>query len=670
MSKKKATLKSVQKSELEDYDIKEIETNAYNYAKSLSKGKLVELLKILSKNYYNKVELVSDEIYDIIENVLKEKDPNNKYLNKIGSKVLDKDIKLPKFMPSLAKYFPDIKNLDKWCKEHPGPYVIMDKIDGSSGLSEIDLSSDDIKTNLYTRGDGKNGKDISYLYENGFIENTIDKIKEIEELEGTKLYVRGELCISKENFKKYGKDYINERALTNGICTRKYTDAKTRKLIKKLDFLTYKLYDKNANCENQLKLLKKYGFTVVWYKIVDEISEKLLSKYLKKRRKESDVIIDGIVVMQNIVENKSLESKPTHGFAFKQTAESNKFEAKVLDVEWNPSKDGYLKPVVIIGMVKYSDNSEIEKITGYNAKFIVDNMIGVGAIVEITKSGETIPKILQIIKPAKVAKLPEGKYKWTESGVDMISIDDNDKSKIIIKKIITFFKEINAKNISEGIITKLYENGYTTVKKILSIEKSDIEDISGLGKKSSTNIVNNIAEALNTMTLTDFITATQCFDRGFGKKKIDTILLECPNVLFDDMSNEERLELVMEVDGFAEKTALQFVNNIKNFNKVIKELKDLIPLKRMIKNHKQQVNNKTSTLSNLNVVFTGLRPGKELELHIKLNGGKVSGSVSKNTTVVVVSDLDSTSAKITKARDLNIKIMLMDKFLSKYITNM
>ena len=93
---------------------------------------------------------------------------------------------------------------------------------------------------------------------------------------------------------------------------------------------------------------------------------------------------------------------PDHAFAFKMMLSEQVAEAKVVDVIWTPSKDGYLKPRVQIEPIKLSGVT-IEYATGKNAQFIEKNRIGVGAVIQIVRSGDVIPDIIKIVKPDKRA---------------------------------------------------------------------------------------------------------------------------------------------------------------------------------------------------------------------------------------------------------------------------
>ena len=136
-------------------------------------------------------------------------------------------------------------------------------------------------------------------------------------------------------------------------------------------------------------------------------------------------------------------------------------ETTVVDVLWNVSKDGYLKPrVQVIPVV--IEGSTVTYITGNNASYIVNNNIGIGAIVKVIKSGSVIPKIQEVVVPANEPKMPtDVDYIWNETHKEIMINDkssdsqENKKESIVktqqkLKRIITFFKQINVEGLGEG----------------------------------------------------------------------------------------------------------------------------------------------------------------------------------------------------------------------------
>ena len=122
---------------------------------------ILNIIKYTSDKYYNDQPIISDEIFDFLIDTIKEIDPENAILKKIGSKVISKNkVKLPYNMGSMDKLKQtDEKQLLKWITKYKKPYIYSDKLDGVSAL----LLYQDNDFKLYTRGDGEERSDISSL---------------------------------------------------------------------------------------------------------------------------------------------------------------------------------------------------------------------------------------------------------------------------------------------------------------------------------------------------------------------------------------------------------------------------------------------------------------------------------------------------------------------------
>ena len=113
----------------------EIENDPASYAIYTEINILVEILRKLNEAYHSTDKpLVSDKVYDILYDILKERDPINKFFKEIGAKVkiTRESVKIPFPMGSLSKIKPDSPFLNKWLLTYKGPYIISDKLDGIS----------------------------------------------------------------------------------------------------------------------------------------------------------------------------------------------------------------------------------------------------------------------------------------------------------------------------------------------------------------------------------------------------------------------------------------------------------------------------------------------------------------------------------------------------------
>lgn len=617
---------------------------------------LIDLIKYANDKYYNDIPVISDEIFDMCIDLIKDIDPDNKVLKQIGAKINTKNkIKLPFKMFSMDKIKPtDLNIINKWKTNYNGPYICSDKLDGVSAL----LLYSNNKLSLYTRGDGYEGADISYL---------IKYIPSINNLDLTilsdELAVRGELIISKENFKKY-PDMANARNMVSGIVNSKKLNSK---VIKDVDFVVYELVNPWLNNQyEQFNKLSNYGFKVVNYINDVDINFNNLSSILLERKLNSIYEVDGIIVSNNILPNRTTNKNPEYAFAFKDTSLSDSAEIEVIEVEWNISKDGYIKPKLKLKPTKLS-GVVISNATAYNAKYIVDNVLGPGAIITLIRSGDVIPKIINIIKPANNNKpqLPNLNYKWTESNVDIIV--DNDTIQQKIKELTFFFKKLNIQNIDEAIVSKMIDSGIDNIETIISIKKEDLEQIEGFKEKMIEKIYLNISSRIEKLTLLDLMIASNTFGHGLGEKKLTKIMETIDNIiqLYIDYSEEEIIEKIKNIDGFDIKTAEYFTKGLDNFIELFNKLKPDMrkQLRQSILLFKEQIDNKEidDKFNNKIFVFSGFR-NKEWEDIIVSKGGKIGSSISSNTTMLITNELDNTSAKVIKAKKLNIQVLTKEEF--------
>lgn len=642
--------------------LKEITTEPTNFATYTSIVDLVKILTKLSEAYHSTDKpLVSDAVYDILFDKLKERDPENEFLKKVGAPIISKEkVELPFPMGSLNKIKPDEGDLEKWLEKYKGPYVISDKLDGISAQIYSDPKSG---LKMYTRGEGDEegnfGMDISHLLE--YI--NAGEIKNLSKGNS----IRGELIIKRETFKTLDSKYKNIRNAVGGIVNKKHNLDKT--IANKIDFVSYSIIYPELKQEEQMAQLKKWKINVVEYKIEKKLTQKYLEDYLKDRRKTSPYDVDGIVCIDSSKIHKLKGGNPDYGFAFKMILDDQYAITKITNVIWQPTMDSLLKPIVEIEP-RDLVGTTVSKATAYNAKYIKDNKIGIGAEIKIIRSGDVIPKIMEVIKPAKEISMPNASipYIWNDTEVDIV-LDYTKKipkyilDQVQIELIIYFFKGIGVKYLSEGIITKLYKEGYKTISAIIGADEIQVAEIKGLGDKIVAKIYKEIYKALDTVELYQFMAASH-LDRGLGERKIKEILKVYPNILNEDHKRDELVTKLKEVNGFSDIMSEKFADNFKEFKKFFAEIDEIYDISRLLKVKKLK---KLGTIfDDKTIVFTGVRD-KDLEEFITTNGGKVSSSVSKNTSILIHADnADKSSSKFKKAIELNIELISITKFREKY----
>ena len=614
--------------------------------KLFSETELSEMIKYANNAYYCKGEpVMTDNQYDILREYTLEMYPDNEAAKEghagCEMEVQKNKVKLPYEMWSMDKIKPDTGALEKWVETYRGPYVLSCKLDGVSGL----YVTEGKRPKLYTRGDGIIGQDVSHL---------IPYLR----LPKTKgLAIRGEFIVSKETFKeRFSDKFANPRNFVAGVINQKKINPD---VVSRLSFVSYEVIKPDLIPSEQLNYLKTQDIEVVKYEVKNEISNELLSETLLKWRNEYEYEIDGIICMDDKIYPR-ITGNPEHAFAFKMVLSEQVAEAKVMDVLWSPSKDGVLKPRVQIEPITLG-GVRIEFATGFNAKFIVDNNIGVGAIVQLVRSGDVIPHILSVPVQADKPLMPNVAYEWNETHVDIILVDKSENIVVKEKNIELFFNKLGVEGLKIGKVKKLVAAGYDSVPEILKMNVSDFENIEGFGKKSSGKLVDNIREKIEEADIITLMSATN-FARGMGEKKFGPILEAYPDILTSELSDDEKIRLLLNVKGIAENTASRFISNIPEFLKFLEETGLESKLNKV---QKQKIVQEGHSLFGKKILMTGFRD-KVLENKLIEVGAEIASSVSKNVFMVLVKDLDETTGKAEKARQLGIELMTPENFKVKY----
>jgi DNA ligase (NAD+) len=623
-----------------------------NEFSKLSSNEQLNLLLSFQEAYENGVSKIDDATFDTLQSIY-EKSSGKKF-KYVGAEPKGVKVSLPYYMGSLDKIKGKTAeaDLNRWTRTYSGPWVIEDKMDGISALyivRHIDGAPD---VRLYTRGNGTVGTDISHLIE--YLQIPIPDID---------IVVRGEIIIHGKDFTDIiskNTGFKNARNTASGVINSKEINIEIAKLMK---FYAYNIVDwsySRIDKETQMKYLQAYEFNTPWNIVAEEITPKSLEEALKIRSSESPYEIDGLVVTNNGVYELEAGRNPRYAIAFKV----DKFtQTRVTDVIWEASKDGVIKPVVIYEPVETSGVT-MTRASGKNAKFIIENGIGPGAVILITRAGDVIPDIVDVITPVSQNNLilpskENANYKWNDSGIEFVLKNKETNVKVQKERIEYFIKTLDIKTVGPGRISSLFDKGINTLYKLLSVSPDVMAEIDGLGFKSADQIYNNIHSIISNAPLAKVMAGSGVFGPGFGVKKMELVIGKYPNILgMANMETDELISLIQEVEGF-DKMSEEFAINLPNFVEWLNE-HDMIKI--------NNVNLTLSTNQNLagqKIVFTGFR-SEELEKAIKEHGGTVVSALSKSTTILVAKNLNDLKTKGEKARELGVEIIQLDNFKDMY----
>ncbi len=591
----------------------------------------------------NEQPLITDNQYDILEDYIKEKYPKNTIVGKIGAPVEKNKITLPYQMASMDKIKPDTKALPTWKSKYKGPFVLSCKLDGVSGLYTTEGST----SALYTRGDGKVGQDITHYIP--YLDLPTDK----------DIVVRGEFIMKKDTFKtKYADKFANARNLIAGTVNR----IKINDTIQDMDFIAYEVIKPELKPSEQMKKLNELGFKTVHNETLDDITNDELSKRLVSWREGYEYEIDGVIVTNDKIYDRKT-GNPDHSFAFKMVLSDQMAETKVLDVEWNASKDGYLKPRVRIEPVKLS-GVKIEYATGFNGSFIEKNKIGVGAVIELIRSGDVIPYIRSVITPAEQSLMPTVEYIWNDKHVDIMLKNKDEDETVRNKNIALFFKGIDVDGLGEKNVVKIIDTGFDTIPKILKMNKEQLLSVNGVKEKMAIKVRDGIKEKIEKASLSKLMAVSNMFGRGFSDKKVELILEEYPDVLTSTDTEEQKMAKLKSVKGMALKTAEPFVKNIPTFLGFLQDCELTGKLASSSSKPKATID-ETHILFKKNIVMSGTRD-KDLEKKLKELGASLSSSVNSKTFAVVTPDTDSSTGKVATAKELKVQVLTPEEFKNKF----
>lgn len=638
---------------------------------------LANNIREFNKAYRNGTPIVPDAFYDQEVERLRQMDPENdwfKHIEPVDVKNSRK-VKLPIPMKSLYKV-KTLQELMTWCKSlglnESFELVVTPKFDGLS------LLHNEISGMTYSRGGSENeGQDCTPHYEKAGFEKMPSEL----------MYTYGEFVFSKksweENFagrvsEETDEKYKSPRNTAAGLLNREIPS----ELLKKVDFFRYGTDDASIQQFETYADFYRYVCKTFrqpyLYKVikVGEITEDMLHALFNEWR---DVyFIDGLVLYVNDIRlwqkmgRQATTGNPNYAIAYKNPNFTETYVTKVKDVSWAISKAGMFKPVVNIEVVDTGE-CEMENPTGYNARFIRENAIAPGAVVKVTRSGGVIPKILETVTPApkeaidemfenlKVCPYCGSPVTWNDSGAELVCTNKDCKGKRLAE-IVFFYNTVGVDKMGPEMISKIFNAGFDTLRKMLDITFDELMDIDGFGEETANIILANNQRIRQGVEATKLMQASNCFP-GIGQVKatkiLDTMSKEYREAFIKgymkmpDLYNEDNVRTMAKLG----KTAESFINGMQDYYDFMarNNLSQLEP----VKNEVKVVGDR---YAGMRVCFSGFRD-KLLEEKIISEGGTIVSGVSKKTTHLVVVNKEIPSAKVEKAKKLGTQMLTIEEFL-------
>jgi DNA ligase (NAD+) len=590
--------------------------------------------------------IISDEEYDMLLTTMENSLGHDEFIQFKQSLTEEKgDVTSGYIIGSLNKLkYEEPEELYKWiCKQNIKKIFISEKIDGCSFIASY-ISGNFVSCS--SRGDGQEGTDwtekAKYI-----LPQTIPFITDLD--------IRGEFTLVNGTFENLG--FKNKRNGTVGIMNSKDIHDYTNLIVP----IVYEIMNMDIfGIKDQFDYIQSCGFRVPSHVelIIDAHfmirGHDALKIFYEHHKEISDYDIDGVVISSS---NYKRENKfyPDGKVAFKINSEG--IETEVIDIEWQVSKTRYLKPVLCVTPITINGTT-ISKVTAYNAKYVFSNNIGKGTIIKVVRSGEVIPKVVDIVKSTGTLEIkicPECSSKVEWNGVELQCIN---KDCCEVKRVESFIKAIGIEYVS---VKRLIDFGITTFNKLLawtpdSKYKSQMTFWFDLEEKVFHNDPTII---MRSFSFNGF--GTTLFDKVYSYS-CNSILSNMNSLFVDSPSNDYCLP---EGVGFRtiEKASEDWEINWKILHLILKDSRYILPKEKV----EVKVEIKGNSLDGKTILFTGTMKmnRKTMEQIAVENGATISSSVSTKLNYLVSGDDQiGVSSKWKKADQLGVKIISEQEFLN------
>ena len=494
------------------------------------------------------------------------------------------------------------------------------------------------------------------------------------------LVLRGEAVISYKDFELINEEigdadakYKNPRNLCSGSVRQLNNEITAKRKVRFYAFTLVNAGDVDFHNSRlyQMQWLKEQGFDVVENHPVTRETVEAEVEWFARHIEKNEVPSDGLVlVYDDIAYGQSLGTTakfPRDSFAFKWADEIR--ETTLKEIEWSPSRTGLINPVAIFEPVEL-EGTTVSRASVHNISIMEELELGVGDRITVYKANMIIPQIAENLTRSGVKDIPA--VCPVCGGATRISMENetktlyctNPKCQAKHVKSFTLFVSRDAMNIeglSEATLEKFIINGY--VKDLTDLfhldrHAEEIKNLDGFGEKSYENLQNSIKNA-RTTTLPRLVYSLGIPNIGIANAKMICRALDNdPDKVLN--ATEEELDEISGVGGVIAKAYVDYFADEEHrdvFRRLLEEVE--IP--------KEEETEDSRKFAGINFVITGsvehFANRAEVKEEIEKRGGKVTGSVTSKTNYLINNDVNSTSSKNRKARELGIPIISEAEFL-------
>ncbi|NCC24844.1 MAG: DNA ligase [Deltaproteobacteria bacterium] len=590
---------------------------------------LVRDLTRYNEAYRQGEPLLSDEAYDLLVERLRSLAPDHPFLHWVEPERFEgrAEIRHPAAMLSMEKAYTAedlarfVARVEKEATEIGAAEVqfrVRPKLDGLAGM--------DYGTSFATRGNGVVGYEVSQVFDKGMV------------AVGGRGQGPGEMVISKSYFDEHmAEAFVHPRNLVVGIVSSDTVNDAAREALEDgaVRFVPYASLPFWAGTGEEL--LRR----------MDEVGADLAGQV--------DYALDGMVVEVVDEDVRVHMGATSHHYrwqiAVKRKGETA--ETRVLDIEWNTGRTGKVTPVLLVEPVALS-GATIRRVTAHNPDLLKSQRAGVGARVEIVRSGEVIPKLEFVLEPSDDCRIPEfcpscGSA-LSEAGIFLVCPNAQCPAQVG-QGIEHWFKTLGTADwFGPKAVARMVAGGYDSLPKVYAMTEKDFLDL-GFGPVQTANLIRAL-EISRTKPVEDwrFLAALGIPDLGPGdsRKLLARVTL----------TELERLEEsdVLGISGFGPITSQSIVRGLRERQKLLAHLTGLGF--RLLPTPLTGESAQIGPLAGKAVVFTGkmAKSREEMEQEARAMGAMVQSAVSKKTDILVCGDKVG-PAKMDKARRLGVRIL-------------
>lgn len=532
---------------------------------------------------------------------------------------------------------------------------------------------------ILTRGNGIIGTNITFLKDAiGGFPQTID-------YEGH-LVVRGEAAISYTDFAMINdmiedddEKYANPRNLASGTLNLEDpAEVKERHVVFHAFTLVH-LDEPMNSWGERMNFLEKLGFTVVDREKTDALGlPEVVERWTKRVEKgQMDIPVDGLVISYDDTEYAASGNVTGHhatraGLAFKWQDEA--VDTRLSYVEWSCAVST-ISPVAVFEPVQI-EGTTVSRASLCNLSEIERLGIGRNCVLSVIKANKIIPKViavkdaggeLEIPKECPVCHAPTEIRISSHSGTKTLHCTNPECTAKNVKKFTRFVSKwgMDIDGLSIQTMLRFINAGFIHEFADIYHLKEHFDEITrmeGFGEKSVANMDHSIEKSRKVHPV-NFIFALCIPFIGVdaGKKIVGSIGFDA------FLQRLEKGEGFEDIDGIG----VERSNSIRSWYAQESNRSLLQHLLAELSIERVEPKREGGALSGMVFVITGdvhhYKNRDEFKAYVESQGGKVTGSVSKKTSCLVNNDVESTSSKNKKAKELGIPIISEEEFIARYV---